>query len=114
VNAVCEDLLSSEKTAIRGNPPSAPRSLVAAPNSRGVGVTLKWSSPLTNGGASVTGYQIYRATASGEETLLTTVGNVTSFTDSSATSGVVYFYWVVALNPLGASPSSNEAQATAK
>jgi fibronectin type 3 domain-containing protein len=114
VNAVGQGALSSEKTAKRGNAPSPPRSLTAATNSRGVGVALKWSSPSTNGGANVTGYQVYRGTASGGETLLTTVGNVTSFSDTSATSGALYFYVVVALNPLGASTNSNEAQATAK
>jgi len=56
---------------------------------------------------------IYRATASGSETLLATVGAVTTYTDVATDPGTVYFYFVVAVNPAGAGPQSNEASAKA-
>lgn len=113
VNAVGESALSSETTAKRGTPPAAPRNLVAAMSNTS-GVTLKWSSPASNGGASVTGYRIYRASASGAETLIATVGSVTSFADTSAASGGFYYYKVTAVNSLGEGSFSNEASATAR
>jgi fibronectin type 3 domain-containing protein len=59
----------------------------------------------------VTSYKIYRGTASGNETLRGTVGNVTSFTDSGLTNGTTYFYQVTAINSVGQGPRSNELSA---
>jgi fibronectin type 3 domain-containing protein len=113
VNAMGAGSLSTEKSAKRGTPPTAPRNLVASASST-LGVTLKWSTPASNGGATVTGYRIYRASASGAETLVATVGNVTSFTDTSAGEGGYFYYEVTAVNSLGESVFSNEAGATAR
>jgi len=93
--------------------PSAPRNLTAAP-ARGKGVQLSWSPPSSNGGSPITGYNIYRGTVSGGETLLTSVGNVTSFKDASTTRGQTYYYLVKAVNAIGEGPASNEANAIAK
>src|SRR5207302_555766 len=46
------------------------------------------------------------------ETLLTTVGAVTSYTDTAVTNGVTYYYQVSAVNNVGEGPRSNEASAT--
>jgi fibronectin type 3 domain-containing protein len=110
VNGVGESPRTSEKSATRGTAPTAPRSVTAT---AGTGnVTLKWSSPSSNGGASVTGYRIYRGTTSGGETLLATAGGTaTSFVDSTATKGTRFYYYVTAVNPLGESPASIEASA---
>ncbi len=90
---------------------SAPQNLQAtAGNAQ---VTLSWSAPSSNGGASITNYNIYRGTSSGSETLLTTVGNVLSYTDNNAVAnGQIYFYRVTAVNSAGESPTSNEVSAT--
>ncbi len=74
-------------------------------------MTLKWSTPASNGGASVTNYRIYRSTASGAETLLTTVGSTTSFVDGNVARGTRYYYRVAAVNPLGEGAMSVEASA---
>jgi len=50
---------------------------------------------------------------SGTETLLTTVGNVTTFSDTTVTNGVTYFYKVSAVTAAGEGPLSNELGATA-
>jgi hypothetical protein len=71
-------------------------------------VTLDWQRPDGNG-SSVTGYKVYRGTTSGGETLLTTVGNVLTFTDTTATApGVTYYYQVSALNGSGEGPTCHE------
>jgi len=93
--------------------PSAPQNLAAAP-ARGKGVQLTWSPPASNGGSPITGYNVYRGTVSGGETLLTSVGNVTSFKDTSTTRGQTYFYRVTAVNAVGEGPASSEASAVAK
>ena len=93
--------------------PSAPQNLAAVP-ARGKGVQLTWSPPASNGGSPITGYNVYRGTAAGGETLLTSVGNVTSFKDTSTTRGQTYYYIVKAVNAVGESPASNEASAVAK
>jgi fibronectin type 3 domain-containing protein len=89
--------------------PSAPQNLTASAGSNGI--TLNWSAANGNGTA-VTNYKIYRSTTSGSETLLTTVGNVLTYTDSSVASATTYFYKVTAVNANGESARSNEASAT--
>jgi hypothetical protein len=93
--------------------PSAPQNLTAAP-AKGKGVQLTWSPPVSNGGSPITGYNIYRGTASGGETFLTSVGNVTSFKDTSTVRRQTYYYIVTAVNAVGEGPASNEASAVAK
>ncbi len=118
MNAVGEGALSHEAFATATPPPaltvpSAPQNLSASP-ANGKGIQMSWAIPASNGGSPITGYRVYRGTASGGETLLTTVGNVTTFKDTSTTRGVVYYYKVVAVNSVGDSAFSNEASATAK
>jgi hypothetical protein len=60
---------------------------------------------------------VYRSTASGTETLLTSggcsgLGAVTSCTDTGLTAGQTYFYKVTAVNAIGEGPQSAEASAT--
>src|SRR6185436_16330144 len=82
----------------------------AAPGNNNV--SLAWSAPASDGGSAITGYQVYRGTASNGETLLTTLGNVTSYTDTTALNGTTYYYKVAAVNGIGAGALSNERFAT--
>src|SRR5262249_51842038 len=75
-------------------------------------IALAWSPPASNGGSQVLGYRVYRSTASGAETLLTSLGNVTSYTDSGVLPGVTYFYGVSAFSGVGEGPLSNEGGAS--
>jgi hypothetical protein len=116
VNGVGEGALSNEVSVTpqaAATVPSAPQNLAASP-ARGKGIQLTWSPPASNGGSAITGYRIYRGTSSGGEVLLTTVGNVTSYKDSSTTRGQTYYYKVTAVNAVGEGPASNEASAAAK
>ncbi|HYT30569.1 MAG TPA: fibronectin type III domain-containing protein, partial [Actinomycetota bacterium] len=85
---------------------------LAAKTAKKKGVTLSWSAPVTGG--SATGYRIYRGTSSGGETLLTSVGLVTTFKDTKTVSGTRYYYTVAATGPGGEGPASSEASAIAK
>lgn len=92
----------------------------AVPSAPGLGgasggsgsVTLQWSAPASDGGSAITGYNIYRGTASGGETLLAQVGDVAGYTDTSVTSGTTYYYEVSAVNAVGESALSNELSAS--
>jgi len=72
---------------------------------------LTWSAPASNGGSSVTGYKVYRGTTSGAETLLTTLGNVLTFTNTGLTNGQTYYYKVSAVNAVGEGSLSAEVSA---
>jgi fibronectin type 3 domain-containing protein len=87
--------------------PSAPSLAVSsAPNS----VHLSWNAP-SDGGSAISGYKIYRGTAAGGESLLKTLGNVTSYDDHSPVNGTKYYYRVSASNRIGESRQSNEVSA---
>src|SRR2546427_828258 len=90
--------------------PSAPQNLQATPGN--AQVSISWQVPSSNGGSPITNYNVYRGTSSGSETLLTQIGNLTSYTDGTATNGQTYYYKVSAVNSAGESTLSNEASAT--
>ncbi len=113
VNAMGEGASSNERSATPSAPtvPGAPALTSAA---GGVSsVSLAWSAPASNGGASITSYKIYRGTTSGGETLLTAVSNVNAYTDTGAVGGTTYYYEVSAVNSVGEGARSNEGFATA-
>ena len=72
-------------------------------------VSLTWA-PSTS---PVTGYKVYRGTASGGPyTLLQALGAVTSYTDTTVLSGQTYYYVVTSVNSSNVESSySNQAQA---
>ena len=104
--------VSITASPIAGTPPGAPTGLTAtAGNAQ---ASLSWTAPSSDGGVAITSYRVYRGTASGGETLLTTggcsgLGNVTSCSDTGLTNGTTYYYKVSAVNSLGEGPQSNEA-----
>jgi hypothetical protein len=61
---------------------------------------------------TITNYRIYRGTASGGETLLATVGDLTAYTDDEDSNGTCYFYKVSAVDSAGEGAQSNELSAT--
>ena len=71
-------------------------------------------TPAAPGSGPVTGYRVYRGTRAGAETLLTSIGNVLGYTDTSARSGTTYYYRLAAVNAAGQSALSNEASARAR
>lgn len=67
---------------------------------------LEWAAP-DNGGLPITGYKLYRGTASGQLSLLSAVDGSGRFVDSAPPSGTAY-YRVTALNGTGESVMGNE------
>jgi hypothetical protein len=89
--------------------PGAPTGVTAA--SSAGSITVHWSAPASNGGATITGYGLYRAASTGTETLYKTLGTATSYVDAAVTQGSTYFYEVAAINSVGTGPLSAEAAA---
>src|SRR5439155_375964 len=113
VNSVGDGPLSNEASATPAAPhtaPGAPRDLVATAGD--ASVSLSWAPPSSDCGAPITNYKIYRGTSSNGESLLITVGNVSTYTDTGVTNGVTYYYVVTAVNGIGDSGASGEASAT--
>jgi fibronectin type 3 domain-containing protein len=70
---------------------------------------------VSNGGSAITGYRVYRGTASGGETFLVMVnGSTLSFTDASVGRKTKYWYRVTASNTIGESGFSNEVSIASK
>jgi hypothetical protein len=79
------------------SPPPPPPSATTA--------TLTWT-PVAD--PTLDGYTVYVGTASGLYTRTITVGNLTSYTIDSLTTGTTYFFAVTAYNSAGESSPSNE------
>ncbi|MCK4718321.1 MAG: fibronectin type III domain-containing protein, partial [Thermoplasmata archaeon] len=89
--------------------PGAPDNFVATASNGSV--NLEWSAP-DDGGAAITSYTVYRGTNSDNLSLLVSLGNVTSYTDSAMTNDQTYHYAVSATNSVGEGTISSEASAT--
>jgi len=75
-------------------------------------VLLAWNAPASSGDSPIISYKIFRGNSSGQETLLATVGNVTTYVDENVTNGQTYYYMVAAVNGAGEGQPSDEASAT--
>ncbi|HTT92320.1 MAG TPA: carboxypeptidase regulatory-like domain-containing protein [Acidimicrobiales bacterium] len=94
--------------------PSPPTALAAATTTGSNAVSLTWAPPANDGGAPVTGYDVYEGTSSGGEStaaVCTTTG--TTCTVNGLTTGTPYFFIVEATNIAGFSSPSNEARSVA-
>lgn len=88
--------------------PSPPENLTA--NLSSGAVVLGWQAPLSNGGANITEYRIYRGLSEGSEEYICKVsGTVLKYTDRNVSAGTTYYYYVTAVNLAGESARSNEA-----
>jgi fibronectin type 3 domain-containing protein len=112
VNTVGEGPLSNEASGTLSTMtvPSTPQNVTASPGNKWI--TLTWSAPEEDGGSSIINYRIYRATSSGSEVLLATIGNVLTYTDTGLTNEVTYYYKISAMNEVGNGPLSDEVFAT--
>ena len=113
VNSAGEGVLSNERSAT----PAALATIPGAPTldaaDAGDGsVRLSWTAPASDGGSALVSYRIYRATTSGNETLLAALGTETTYTDMAAANGTTYFYVVSAVNGVGEGLPSSERSAT--
>jgi Fibronectin type III domain len=104
--------LTGTATATGATPPTSPTLSAATPGN--AQVVLTWTTPSSNGGASITGYDI-ETSANGTTgwTAVTTTGVVLTYTHTGRTNGTAYFYRVSARNAVGPSSPSNVLGTTA-
>ena len=79
--------------------PGAPNGLTASPGNGKV--TLSWKAPGSNGGAGISGYEIYRGTSPGGESGTPVNASLvagTSYTVTGLTNGTTYYFTVAAVN----------------
>jgi hypothetical protein len=95
--------------------PTAPQYLSATPNPAvGGRIDLTWAGPSDDGGAGITGYNVYLSNG----TLIASLGNVTNYAHTGLTGGTSYSYFVRARNGVSdaagtQSVNSNTAGTTA-
>ena len=107
VSGVGEGSQSTSASATYGSPPNPPTGVstsINSPNSNPFDITVSWSAPANVGSGTLSGFEIYR-----DASLVTTVGLVTSYTDTVSGIGT-YTYTVRAVSNHGTSTDSNSSQ----
>ena len=97
---------SNVATQQKSNIPVAPSGLIAS--GAAPSVVLAWNPVFIT-----VFYRVFRGLSSGAETLLASGVIANSFTDTTASQGTQYFYYVTAVNGFGTSIQSNETSITA-
>ena len=108
-------IVSALATGLNGDELSVPGAPTLTSATAGnTQVVLHWTAPSNNGGSAITGYDVLRGTTSGGESVtpIATLGVVLTYTNTSLTNGVQYFYEVEAVSSRGRSVASNELAAT--
>lgn len=77
--------------------PTVPKAPCLSGSRNASGVHLSWRVP-DNGGADITGYRIFRGTASGNEVFLAQIGTKATFDDPTADPSQPVYYYVRAVN----------------
>jgi len=108
-NSAGEGLPAGPASVLFASVPGVPTGLTATPGENTV--TLNWTAPTDDGGAAITGYNIYRSETIVKPTSAIVNGGVSPYEDSSIESGKRYYYWVTAVNSKGESAASNRAMA---
>ncbi len=109
LNSAGEGAPSNEASASPASPPAAPTGLSAtAGNAR---VALSWARPSANGGAAISGYNVYVSTTAGSRgTKVASVGAI-NYTAVGLRNGASYYFEVTAVNAAGEGPASAQVSA---
>jgi fibronectin type 3 domain-containing protein len=111
VNTIGESAQSSEVAGTSFAYPGVPLNVTALSGDTYIYIT--WDQPDSEGSSSITNYTIYKRSTSGGGTYLYEIGNVLFYNDTSVTTGVTYYYYVVAKNSEGAGAGSLEVSGKA-
>ncbi|MBU4348667.1 fibronectin type III domain-containing protein [Patescibacteria group bacterium] len=87
--------------------PGVPQNLSAMAGNQQV--VLSWIAPISDGGASITNYEIYR-----DEVLIKEIDNITNYTDTGLINDTIYYYKVAAKNIVGIGSKSAEISVSSK
>jgi fibronectin type 3 domain-containing protein len=109
-NEVGEGPPSSTVSASPKGPPGVPRNVTAT--SGDSVVVLAWLPPKSDGHFNITGYRVYRGTATGQGEFHLLVEGAAGYDDTGLENGVEYFYSVSAVNEAGEGARSPEVSAT--
>ena len=90
--------------------PAVPKAPCLSATRNASGVHLTWKAP-DNGGANIVSYNIYRGTASGNETFLINTGNTKlTYDDITADPTQSVYYYVRAVNSVDAAGGTNSQE----
>ena len=95
-------------------PPEAPANLQAQASGR-TAISLSWTAPSDNGGATITGYQIELSTDAGSnwsDLVANTESSATTYTHTGLLPATTYHYRISAINAAGTGNPSNIVNAT--
>ncbi len=99
-----EGTRSSVASATAATAPGVP--LLPAAVGSPARIDVSWTPPTLDGWSPITNYKIYRGTSPLSLSLLATVGDTSSYADTSVTNLVTYYYTISAVNALGESAQS--------
>ncbi|MCK5559614.1 MAG: fibronectin type III domain-containing protein, partial [Thermoplasmata archaeon] len=74
-------------------------------------VRLTWSAPVSDGGAPIINYIIYRSEGTGNKSSIAIVQDAFYYIDTNVTNDVTYHYIISAVNTAGDGPNSTEVTA---
>ena len=106
-NSIGDGPTASISRTTLANVPSAPQSFTATATSSSA-ITLSWSAPSSNGGASISSYTVRR----NGSIIYTTYPPNTSFSDSGLAGSTNYSYTVAANNSAGEGPTASASATT--
>ena len=106
-------VMAASRSGGDGAMPTAPRNLLAEAGD--TQVTLRWTEPASDGGNTINGYEYQQKEGNAEfGSRIDITGadaNTTEHTVTGLTNGTSYTFRVLAKNPMGAGPASNDATA---
>jgi hypothetical protein len=91
-------------------PPGPPSSLTAGAAS--AQVSLSWAAPSSDGGAPITGYNVYMSTVPAAQGAKIASVTTTGYSATGLSDGTTYYFEVTALNSAGEGPASAQVSAT--